>query len=388
MAYVGWVLVTVIALYWLAQVVASVLLVRGVPFLSRTAIPEGRADWPKLSMIVPACNEAATLEAALRSKLAEGYPNLEVVLIDDRSTDGTSELVDRLGALDPRLQAVHVTTLPGGWLGKLHALQRGLDRATGEWILFSDADIHFAPGALRRAIAHCEAHRLEHLSAFPTFWTKNVFYAAILTAFTRMFMLAGRPWKIADPDSKAGGGAGAFNLFTRKALDRTPGLEWLKLETADDVTLGRMLKRHGARSAFVNGAGDLALHFFSTLGELSGSVEKASTVFGFKIAPVIGFAALGLTLELGAFAFALLATGPLQLVAWGAVALSVIASVVVGRFFGASVPAALLSPLGAATMIAVMGRVGVRVARQGGLRWRGTLYPAEELLAGRRFGSM
>src|SRR6185369_5444580 len=102
---------------------------------------------------VPACNEAGTIETALASLLAQDYPGLEIVLVDDRSSDGTGVIIDRLAASDPRISAIHVRDLPIGWLGKVHALQRGLERVRGALVLFTDADIYFAPGSLRRAVS-------------------------------------------------------------------------------------------------------------------------------------------------------------------------------------------------------------------------------------------
>jgi cellulose synthase/poly-beta-1,6-N-acetylglucosamine synthase-like glycosyltransferase len=113
--------------------------------------------WPRLSVVIPALNEVDTLEAALGTLLAETYPDLEIVLVDDRSTDGTGALVDRLAARDPRITPVHITALPEGWLGKVHALHVGTQHARGDWLLYTDADVHFGQGSLRHAVAVAEA---------------------------------------------------------------------------------------------------------------------------------------------------------------------------------------------------------------------------------------
>ena len=100
--------------------------------------PDDGLALPALSIVVPALNEEAVIEPAMRSLLALDYPNLEVVAVDDRSTDRTGEILDRLAAENPRLHVRHVKDIPAGWLGKNHALHSGSEIVRGEWILFTD----------------------------------------------------------------------------------------------------------------------------------------------------------------------------------------------------------------------------------------------------------
>ncbi len=173
---------------WLAIGTAIVRAILTVPKLAALPLEEDRA-WPRVTIVVPACNEAASLEAALEAKLRDGYPNLEIVLVDDRSTDGTGVLADRLAARDPRIRVVHVAELPPGWLGKLHAMHRGVAEATGEWLLFSDADVHLEPGTLQRAIAWAERRGLDHVAAFPQLRPVSFWLDATLSFFVRLVCL-------------------------------------------------------------------------------------------------------------------------------------------------------------------------------------------------------
>src|ERR1700692_565900 len=97
-----------------------------------------RKEWPRVSIVIPACNEALTIEAAAESLLNVQYPNLEIILVNDRSIDNTGQIMDRLALTDARLKVVHIHDLPEGWLGKVHALSRGLEKTSGEWILLTD----------------------------------------------------------------------------------------------------------------------------------------------------------------------------------------------------------------------------------------------------------
>src|SRR5512141_1681423 len=89
-------------------------------------------ELPLLSIIIPACNEAANIERSVESLLQQDYRDFEIILVDDRSTDGTGEIIDRLARSEPRIRALHVKTLPEGWLGKVHALERGVEVARGD----------------------------------------------------------------------------------------------------------------------------------------------------------------------------------------------------------------------------------------------------------------
>jgi cellulose synthase/poly-beta-1,6-N-acetylglucosamine synthase-like glycosyltransferase len=139
------------AAYWAFQAY-SVFKVRQVPAIADMSADED-GDRPLVSVVMTARDEECEIEKALRSRLADDYPALELIVVDDRSTDSTPEIVDRLAAEDPRLRVVHVEELPEGWLGKVYAMSRGLAAAGGEWVLFSDADVRVKPGTLGRAMS-------------------------------------------------------------------------------------------------------------------------------------------------------------------------------------------------------------------------------------------
>ncbi|MBK7971883.1 MAG: glycosyltransferase [Deltaproteobacteria bacterium] len=203
------------------------------------------ARWPRVTVVSPACNEARHVEAAVRSTLALDYPELALVAVNDRSTDRTGEILDRLAVEDPRLVVVHVRELPDGWLGKLNALQAGVERGDGEWLLFMDADVHLAPDALRRAIADAERHGLDLLTVVPTIESAGRLAGAIFGLSLAILSAGGRLTRVSDPRSPAVAATGAFILVRRAALARTPGFAWLKLEVADDFGLCLLIKSHG-----------------------------------------------------------------------------------------------------------------------------------------------
>jgi cellulose synthase/poly-beta-1,6-N-acetylglucosamine synthase-like glycosyltransferase len=359
-------------LYWVALAIVSVKTLQGV----RPPEPEGtRTEWPRVSLVVPARNEEAEIEAALRSKLADDYPALEVVFVDDRSTDATGARARAVS--DPRLKVTRVDALPEGWLGKVHAMQRGLEQASGEWILFSDADVRLAPGTLRRVVAQAEREGLDHVSLLPGIESRGGLIAPALGAFFRVVILGGRMWAIADPRSSAAGGVGAFNLVRRSALAKSPGLEWLKMEIGDDMALGMMLKRSGARSKMLHGADAVRLEFYPSYRAMARAVEKNGVAAPFWVmAPTnvllvwleAGF--LGLPLPFAAAAFALAAG----------------TSLVLGRWSRLPAWPALFPPLGMALLAAAMLRSATLALVRGGVMWRGTFYPTRAVREGNRLG--
>ena len=120
-------------------------------------------SYPRLSVIIAARNEAGTIENALKSVLAQNYPNLEIILVNDRSNDGTDKILQKLAEKDPRVLIHHVEELPLGWLGKVNAMQQGFGKSTGVWLLFTDADVHFQEESLERIIDVAERSSVDYL---------------------------------------------------------------------------------------------------------------------------------------------------------------------------------------------------------------------------------
>jgi hypothetical protein len=197
---------------------------RGITQIADLTQPEfavaAETKLPRVSIIVPARNEAAMIETAVRSLLAIDYPNYELIVVDDRSEDATGEILDRLKAEHgARLVVVHVRELPPGWLGKTHAMWSAARQATGEWILFSDADVVHAPEALRRAVGYAERERAAHMVLLPTMLMESTGERMMISFFQAMFIFAYRPWKVRDPKARDSMGVGAFNMVRRSAYE-------------------------------------------------------------------------------------------------------------------------------------------------------------------------
>ncbi len=373
-------------LYWLAMFVCTLRAVRAVPVL-RYCTAQAPPRWPRVSQIVPACNEADTLEPALRSRLADGYPETEIILVEDRSTDETPVIADRLAAADPRVRVIHIRELPPDWLGKVNALHTGYQAATGEWLLFSDADVHLAPGALQQAVAFALAHNADHLALFPDLWSSTFWLDANLTSFLRVFAVVTRCWAVPNPRSGAFIGVGAFNLVRRAAFERTPGFEWLRLEVVDDMGLGLMLKRAGGRSLPANGSGLIGLHFYKSLAAAARGMEKSvpGGLADFSLSRAVVQVGLFVALESAPFVAALLFGRPwLQLAGAAGIVVAWTAQLLMAWRLRRPIVSALFIPIAALVSAYAALRATWLARQRGGIDWRGTRYPTDLLRAGRR----
>ncbi len=347
---------------------------------------DGPERWPRVSVIMAARDEVDRIGPALASRLDDDYPDLELVLVDDRSSDGTADVASEIAGGDPRFKLVRVSVLPHGWLGKVHALHEGVQSATGEYLLFSDADVSVMPGAVRRAVALCEREGIDCLGMIPEYRSRSVLVDACWVVFLRVMSLALDYRKLPDPaHPKAVLGSGAFTLVRREAYARTSGFEHLRMESADDMALASMIKQAGGRCDGVVGTGCASVSMYdSPRGFLHGIEKNGSTgaanpwtVCG----GVVGFAVLDL------MPLVALAAGPSWLRAIG-VATALVAWIGNAAILKATcriwLPA-LLWPAGTLLFAFGMLRATMLALAHGGVNWRGTFYSLAELEAGRRY---
>jgi glycosyltransferase involved in cell wall biosynthesis len=346
--------------------------------------------WPRLSVVIPACNEATSLESALATLLQQDYPDLEIILVDDRSTDGTGELIDRLAHQDPRILTVHVETLPQGWLGKVHALHRGVDQASGDWLLFTDADVHFAAGTLRRAVALVLHQRVDHLALIPRIIQKSFWLEVAVSTFGLLFFITTGAASVNRPRSKAFVGIGAFNLVNAERFHRTVGFEWLRLEPGDDVGLGMIMKQAGGTARLAFAYEDLSVQWYASVAAMFKGLEKNLFGPGSNYRWWLMLVQVGIIWVLVVAPYFSLAVGlahglaPLWIAGAAAISMHLIFSV----FFVAEQKtqslSLLLFPVGVLLITAMMLRAGYQCVKNRGIDWRGTHYPLDQLRTGQR----
>ena len=262
-------------LVFLAVTVPFALLVRRRNAIPRLPALDRSVILPRLSVVVPARDEASGIGRAVESLLAQDYPDLEIIAVDDRSSDATGAVLAKLAARDSRIRAIRVDQLPAGWLGKNHALWRGAESASGEWLLFTDADIVFAQGALRRAVAYAVAEQLDHLTLAPRLLARGLALRAFVAFFAYTFIALWGAYLANDPKSTRGVGIGAFNLVRRSAYARIGTMRALSLRPDDDIRLGRRLRGFGFRQRVLNGNDFLSVEWYPSLRAAISGLEKS-----------------------------------------------------------------------------------------------------------------
>jgi Glycosyl transferase family 2 len=365
---------------WLANLIYMALNYRHVIFLADLPAEPPADGWPSLAVVFAARDEAGMVDAAALSMLAQDYPGLEVIAVDDRSTDGTGAILDAIARAQERLRVVHVEHLPGGWLGKTHALQLGSDATEARWVLFTDGDVILAPDALKKAVAFAEGQGVDHVTVGPEVPTESVGERVFLSLFGLAFAIGAPFGKVADVRSKVHVGIGAFNLVRLRILRDIGGFRHLALSVDDDMMLAKVIKFAGYRPRLLLGRGSVSVRWQVGLGGMVRGLEKnffAAT--GFNLAKV----ALGASIIscVGIAPFLGLVLGP----TWARIACGVgIASLAAtlgfsSRQSGIAWYYAFAMPLASIALLIALGRSVVLTLARDGVRWRGHHYPLGEL---------
>ena len=339
--------------------------------------PQG---WPTLAVAFAARDEAGGVEAATRSMLAQDYPGLEVIAVDDRSVDATGAILDAIEGENPRLRVVHVRDLPAGWLGKTHALQRASEATEARWLLLTDADVIFEPGALKRAVGFAEANGLGHLTLGPGVPTESAGERLFLGLFGLLFAIGAPLGKVADMKSKASVGIGAFNLVRLESFRAIGGFGHLALSVDDDMRLGQAMKFAGYRPRLLLGNGAVSVRWQVGLGGMIRGLEKNFyAASGFRPA----LAALGgcLIAVVGLAPFVGLFVGPMATRVVCGLGIAALVALFAGTNRQSGIPwyYAFAVPLATVALLAALIRSVVLTLARDGVIWRGHYYHLAEL---------
>ena len=367
----GWILFGIV---FVAVVPTVVITMRRI--LPRAAGGTSLGPSPTVSVIVAARNEEPNIETAMSSLLKSDYSSLQIIAVDDRSTDRTGDILDHLADKDERLSVVHIEHLPDDWLGKNHAMHKATEVAQGEFLLFTDGDVEFDPIALRSAMEYVQRNEIDHLCVFPVMNPGSFVENSLVAFFSLCFCVGLQSWLIPTSFQFAYAGVGAFNLVRRSSYDDVGGHTTLKFDVLDDVKLGKLLKRHGAKQALLRADGLVSVRWQpSAWGVITGLEKNGFAALNYSITRL---AMTTLVYFVGFLApYAVLVVFP-DLRSSGFLASILtfhLMYAVLGHCLGAGMAVFFVFPLASMGMAFAFWRSSWITLRQGGVRWRDTFYP-------------
>lgn len=356
--------------FWLITLGRTILNLALVPRLRVRSLP---ADAPLVSVVVPARDEERAIERTVRAFLAQTWPNLELIVVNDRSTDATGAILRDID--DPRLTVIDNIDPPDGWLGKPWALHQGSLRARGELLLFADADVLYEPDAVAAAVLHLQERNVPMLSLFPRFVMRG-FWEHVVMPNLAFFAFTVLPLWLSNRSRARilGIGGGVGNLIRRADYDAVGGHEALRDAVIDDVALARLVRRSGRPTQIARAEELVSVRMYDGLREIvDGFTKNSFAVTGRSYVTAAIFVIAGVVLHILPYALAL--TGDVFSIA------SVIVLTLIRLILFASLRYRLDNALlGHPLMIGVWLWIMVRSAWRTGVRrelmWRGRKYDA------------
>lgn len=299
------VLILIVLVAWLFTLFNTLLNLLLLPRLRADAAMVG----PLVSVIIPARNEEENIERTVRAFLAQTYEALEVIVVDDASTDATAHILDRIASEDRRLRVISGAALPAGWLGKPWALHQGSVVASGEILIFVDADIVYAPPAIAGAVAELHRSGTAMVTLFPdmvmsSFWERVAMPQLAIVAYS--FLPTWLSSRTTTVRLAIGGGTG--NMMRRLDYDAVGGHEGLRDAVVDDVAIARKIRRSGRRTTVVRAEHLISVRMYAGgRAVIEGFTKNTFAVFNRSYFWTIAFAILGVAFHV--MPYMLAATG-------------------------------------------------------------------------------
>jgi glycosyltransferase involved in cell wall biosynthesis len=371
-----------VVLFWIINSARLAIGVLRLPQLDDFS-PVNEADAPRVSLLFAARDEQEKLPGALATLAMLDYPKLEIIGVDDRSEDNTGKILDDFASSHQNFRAVHVDRLPAGWLGKPHALQQAFEKSTGEWLLFTDADVRFKPDALRRAISIVNRLNLDHLTLFGDIEMIGFWETVAISFFGLAFHIATNPGDVSNPRSRTYMGVGAFQLIRRSVYEASGTHRRLAMEVIDDMKLGKIVKQTGFRSSAGLARDSVVVRWHAgARNVIQGVTKNFFAATGFSIAYVIISVAGLLITNVLPLAGIVFGHGWVRMLAAAGMLVAIALHAAVCYFSRVSPLYGLSVPLGAILFCYMLLRSTFFTIRQRGIVWRGTFYPLEALKRG------
>lgn len=335
---------------------------------------------PAVAIIIAVRNEEADLEKALDSVCNLHYSNYRLVLVNDRSTDRTPQILDNFAQQFSHVTVMHIHDLPPSWMGKSHALYRGYRSSGEEWLLFTDADVVFKPDTLSKAVNYSIEQQLDHLVLLPYIHSRSAVFNSVLATFKIMFDVQYRPWAAKNPHSGASIGMGAFNLVKRTAYEASGTHLRFALHPNDDLQLGECIKISGFKQDVLYGDRQIEYEWYHSLQAFINGLMKnafSSVKYSFVKAAINSVGAvLFFVLPVPVL---LLSDVPAQQCMAAVILLSQLTLYMLKPALHARWWYIFVIPFAAAVISFIMLKSALLTIWQKGIYWRESFYPLSEL---------
>ena len=328
--------------------------------------------YPSLSVIIPACNEEESIEQAVIQLINQDYPNFEVIVVNDRSTDNTGVILEKLKVQYSQLKVINITELPSNWLGKNHAISQGVKASSGEWLLFTDADIMFTPNSLKETISYSSKNELDHLTISPESIHKGFFYGGLIYFFffviTFLFM------------TSKSAGLGAFNLVRKLVYVEIGGYEAIAMQPVDDYAFGKLVVKKGYKQCFGYSRGLISVKLYANISEMIKGIEK-NQFAGANYNVITTLAACLTIIFVHVYPFIGVFFGSMWARILCGFSLIILFAIYnfSKRYISTSLSHFLIHPISVLIYVWAVLNSMLKVLSRGGIEWRGTFYSLKEL---------
>ena len=336
---------------------------------------------PLISIIVAAKDEEKHIKESVLSQLEQTYENIEWIIVNDRSTDKTGDIIDKLATHDKRVTAIHIKELPNSWLGKNYALYKGYMKSNGDYLLFTDADVIYDPTIISRAINFFDHKKLDHLTVAPNLKGSSFWTNAFISFFLFGFSYFKRPWKANDSKSKNAIGIGAFNLISREVYEEIGTHQSISMRPDDDLMLGLKVKQAGKKQNLALANDLLEVEWYSTLRTALIGLEKNTFAGLFYSYLMVAFALCGVFIsQVWPFLALVFTEGMTRIVFLLSIFLLFLTYLLTANMMtkGAKMYF-FVFPITAVIFMYSIIRSTVLTTVRGGIVWRGTFYSLKDL---------
>ncbi len=330
-----------------------------------------------VSILVPARNEAhRVLDKSIESMINQTYGNYEIIVLNDRSSDETKEILEEFESHDSKFRIIDGVELPKDWLGKPHALHQALQKASGEWIIITDADIIFAPETLQTVVEYAEENNFDALTLAPKLILVSFWETLFMPVFGWFCLLAMPFHRVNNLNRAESMGVGNFFMFRREVLDKIGGFESVKSQVAEDLKLAEILKKKQFKLRIDYAPELIETRMYSGFWEIWEGFTKnlfsgmkfslAKTIFG-----VVSVFLFGVTPFLLMFSAFIFGQSALFVPLFSVYIIQILIFAFLHREWQGNIFYALLAPFGLLIFLAILINSTVKVLSGKGVTWKG-----------------